>query len=214
MVNVLIADDHRIICAGVRVILESDPRIKVVGEAYSGQEAVRLAADYCPDAIILDVHMPGFDGIRACREIIKIRPAANILMISSLDRQCDVFASLEAGAKGYVLKNLDSADLIKAVHVLASGESFFDPVIASKIAGRFSGKSVDRRTKEAALDDLSCRETEVLRSMEHGCSNAAIAKELYISTSTVKTHVSNILRKLAVDDRTQAAIKAYKDGLV
>lgn len=213
MITVLIVDNHEMACEGIKAMLKTGEDIDVIGIARDGVQAVQMTDELNPDVVLMDVRMPGKDGVAACREIKAKSPDAKIVMLSIYDDDSDVFASIEAGASGFVIKDLSARDLVKAIDVVGNGRSYFHPIISQKIADKVRAASGLEREKFKIFASLTKREIEILGHICDGASNAEIAKELFISEGTVKSHVSSILRKLDKHDRTQLAIYALKKGL-
>jgi DNA-binding NarL/FixJ family response regulator len=226
-VRVLLVDDQALVRAGIRVILESEDGIEVVGEAADGEEGVRLAAALAPDVICMDVQMPRLDGLEATRRIVadpSIR--AGVLMLTTFDREDYLFTALDAGASGFVLKSASPESLVEAVHVIARGDALLSPDVTRRVIERFgrgSGTPDDDDATPAPaptiptdprVRTLTDRELEVLRLLAEGLANAEIAERLYLGEATVKTHVSRLLLKLGVRDRVQAVVFAYERGIV
>ncbi len=216
-IKVLIADDHELVRIGLQSILEESSGIEVVGEAIDGATAVAAAIECTPDVILMDLRMPRMDGIAATAEIKSIRPETRVLIITSNDNQEDMFAALSAGADGYCSKDIQRQQLILAIQTVHSGATWLDPQIARLVLKTatqpvHAGKS-STSTKGAA-STLSSRELEVVQLLVEGLSNNEMAGRLFISNETVKTHMRHIMEKLAVSDRTQAAVKVLRDGLV
>lgn len=214
MTKVLVADNHELVCEGLKAILETREGVNVVGLAHDGQQAVRLSEELSPDVIIMDVRMPRMDGVAACKEIKKLAPKARVLMMSVYDDDRDVFAAIEAGASGFLIKDFSSHDLFGALNTIQRGQSFFHPIIAKKLADRFRHLSNRQKDKISLFANLTRRELEVLELLGRGLSNREISKELFVSECTIKSHISNILRKLEKHDRTQLALYALEKGLV
>ena len=212
-IKVLIADDHAVVREGTRQILEREPDIEVVAEAADGEEAVRLAGRSKPDVVIMDIAMPGIDGIEATRQIKSLYPSIAVLILSAYDDDQFVFSLLEAGAAGYLLKSVRGRELIDAVRQVHAGESVLHPAIARKVLNRFVPAS-DKTTRPKPSDMLSERELAVLRLATRGLSNQEIADELCLSLRTVQAHLGHIFNKLQVSSRTEAVVHALKQGWV
>lgn len=207
-ITVLIVDDHALVRQGLRTFLELHDDIEVVGEASNGAEAVEQTRQLLPEVVLMDLVMPEMDGIAATRQIRDLSPDTKVIALTSFSGDDKVFPAIKAGASGYLLKDVSPSDLVDAVRATHRGETQLHPDIARKLMDQ-----VAHRTEEPTPDELTERELEVLRLIAGGLSNREIAKELVISEKTVKTHVSNILSKLHLADRTQAAIYALKRGL-
>lgn len=212
MITVLIADDQGMIRAGLRSLLDHDGDITVVGEAVDGADAIHSCARTTPDVVLMDIRMPELDGIEATRRILRDRPETRVLMLTTFDLDDYVFDSLRAGASGFMLKDAPAEDLIQAIRTLARGDALLAPAVTRRVIETFASAPVTREPAELGL--LSTRELEVLRDVAAGMSNAEIAEHLFVSSATVKTHVSSILSKLGIRDRVQAVIYAYEAGLV
>lgn len=210
-IRILIADDHPLFRDGMHGLLDSVPDTEVVGEAPSGEEAVSLAAILQPDVILMDIKMPGINGIAATREILAVSPHIGILMVTMLEDDESVFAAMRAGARGYVLKGANQADILLAIRAVARGEVIFGPGIARRLLRFFS--TLRPPTLQRVLPNLSERETELLGLMAQGKSNQEIADQLGLTLKTVRNHVSNIFSKLQVADRAQAILRAREAGL-
>ena len=208
-IGVLIVDDHAVVRQGLRTLLELQEGIEIVGEAANGLESVAQTRQFLPDVVLMDLVMPEMDGIEATRRIRALSPNTKVIVLTSFAEDEKVFASIKAGALGYLLKDVSPGDLVKAVQAAHRGEAQLHPEIARKLMDEFSA-----RPSVPASDELTERELEVLRLIATGRNNREIATELVISEKTVKTHVSNILSKLHLSDRTQAAIYALREGLV
>jgi DNA-binding NarL/FixJ family response regulator len=209
-IRVLIADDQALVRSGFRLIVETRADLEVVGEAENGEEAVRLAAELEPDVILLDIRMPVLDGIEATRRIVAMGSAARILVLTTFDLDEYVYAAIRAGASGFLLKDVRPLDLVDAIRLVAAGNALLGPTVTQRLLEQFA----DSEPAPTTLDSLTDREQEILALMARGRSNAEIASELVVSETTVKTHVSSVLRKLGVRDRVQAVIAAYDAGLV
>jgi DNA-binding NarL/FixJ family response regulator len=222
-IRVLVVDDQALVRTGFAVILGAEPDIAVVGEAADGSEAVEAAVSLRPDVVLMDVRMPGVDGITATAAICARTPA-KVLMLTTYDLDEHVYDALRAGASGFLLKTMRGRDLVDAVRVVAAGEALLAPTVTRRLIAELVGRSgpavTARREPTGAgpsacpLAGLSPRETDTLRALARGLSNAEIAAELYVTEHTVKTHVSNLLAKLGLRDRVQAVVLAYQSGLV
>jgi DNA-binding NarL/FixJ family response regulator len=210
-IRILIADDHPLFRDGMHGLLDSVPDTEVVGEATSGEEAVSQAATLQPDVILMDIKMPGINGIAATREILAASPHIGILMVTMLEDDESVFAAMRAGARGYVLKGANQADILLAIRAVARGEVIFGPGIARRLLRFFS--TLRPQAPQRLFPDLSERETELLGLMAQGKSNQEIAEQLDLSLKTVRNHASNIFSKLQVADRAQAILRAREAGL-
>jgi DNA-binding NarL/FixJ family response regulator len=210
-VRVLLADDHPVFRHGLHDLLDDAADLQVVGEASSGEEAVQLSRELQPDVVLMDVKMPGMSGIEASRRLREVYPAARVLILTMFEDDGTVFAAMRAGARGYILKDADKDDLLRAVQSVARGEAIFSPAIAARLLDYFSGASagVPRETFPMLTD----RERDLLQELARGRSNAEIAVDLGLSTKTVSNYVSSILTKLQVADRTQAILRAREAGL-
>jgi NarL family two-component system response regulator LiaR len=210
-ISLLITDDHALVRQGIRAFLELQPDLNVVGEAGSGEEAVRMAAELAPDVVLMDLVMAGIGGVEATRQVKQVSPHSQIIVLTSYHEDEYIFPALRAGALSYVLKDVGPDELADTVRKAARGESMLHPRVASRVVEELRGT---RRDTPNLFTDLSDRELEVLRLIADGLSNAEIADKLIISEKTVKGHVSNILGKLHMMDRTQAAVFAWQQGLV
>ncbi|MEZ4830776.1 MAG: response regulator transcription factor [Caldilineaceae bacterium] len=208
-IRILITDDHVVVRRGTQALLATEPEIEVVGEAKNGEEAVAKALQFQPDVILMDLEMPVMDGIEAIRRITASRPDARILVLTSFATDDKVFPAIKAGALGYLLKDSSPDELVRAIRQVHRGESSLHPTIARKLLQEMSRPM----QKPPTEDPLTEREVEVLKLVAQGRSNQDIADELVISEATVRTHVSNILGKLHLASRTQAALYALKEGL-
>ncbi|TML54776.1 MAG: response regulator transcription factor [Actinobacteria bacterium] len=213
-VRVVIADDQALVRAGFRKLLEVDPEIEVVAEAGDGLEAVEAAVQLQPDVVLMDIRMPGVDGLEATRRIGDGKTPTRVLILTTFGLSDYVYEALRAGASGFLLKDSPAEELLAGVHVVARGDALLDPAVTRAVIEEFSRRP--RRTDSLAhkLEDLTARELEVLQRLARGLSNAEIAAELVVSDGTVKTHVARILQKLDLRDRVQAVIFAYESGLV
>jgi DNA-binding NarL/FixJ family response regulator len=212
VIEVLIADDQSMVRSGLRLILEAESDIVVTAEAGDGAEAVRVARREKPDVVLMDVRMPTMDGLEATRQITEADPEIKIIVLTTFDVDDYVYGALRAGASGFLLKDAGGDQLVEAIRVVASGEALIAPSVTKRLIGEFAKRP--ETTEVQGLEELTERELEVLAQVAKGLSNAEIAKELYVSETTVKTHVSHILTKLRLRDRVQAVVVAYESGLV
>ena len=210
-IRVLIADDHPLFRDGIHGLLESVPDTEVVGEAASGEEAIMLAEALQPDVILMDIKMPGINGLQAMREILHTSPHIHILIVSMLEDDDSVFAAMRAGARGYVPKGSNQAEMLRAIRAVANGEAIFGPGIAQRLIGFFSASRPSVQSR--IFPELTEREAEILALIAQGRTNEEIAGQLVLSLKTVRNHVSNIFSKLQVADRAQAIIRARDAGL-
>ncbi|WP_460942136.1 response regulator [Okibacterium endophyticum] len=212
----MLVDDQDLLRAGLAMVLQAQPDISVIGEAADGGTAVERARELEPDVILMDVRMPSMDGIEATRKIVAEKPASKIIILTTFDLDEYAFGGLNAGASGFLLKDAPPAELLGAVRAVASGEASVSPRITRRMLELFGGRLPDRSPALASgrLEVLTERERGVLVAIGEGLSNTEIAARLYLSESTVKTHVGRILHKLALRDRVQAVILAHKEGLV
>ncbi|MET0415478.1 MAG: response regulator transcription factor [Actinoplanes sp.] len=213
MIRVLLADDHQLVRSGFRVILEIENDIEVIGEAADGAQAVTLTERHRPDVVLMDVEMPGMDGLEATRRITTA-DGPSVLILTTFDRDDYLFAALEAGASGFLLKNSSPESLVEAVRVIARGDALLAPEITGRVIAAFARRGGTSGGPPARLDELTPREHEVLVALAGGATNAEIAATLHLGETTVKTHVSRVLTKLGARDRTQAVVIAYEMGVV
>jgi DNA-binding NarL/FixJ family response regulator len=210
-ISVLVADDQSMVRAGFRMLLSGEPDIEVVAEAGNGLEAVDKAARFRPTVVLMDIRMPELDGLEATRRIVAADGAARILILTTFDLDEYVYEALRAGASGFVLKDDPPEQLISAIRVVAGGDALLSPAITKRVIKRFT--RIPQAAPSTKLDDLTERELDVFRLVARGRSNAEIGQELYISETTVKTHITHILQKLGLRDRVQAVVLAYERGL-
>ncbi len=211
-ITVLIIDDHSVVRQGIRAFLETQPDLHIVGEAGSGAEAIRLAREQIPDVVLMDLVMPGgMNGVEATREIKRVSPRTQVIVLTSFYEDEHVFPALRAGAISYTLKDIRSSELAEVIRKAAQGESVLHPRVAARVIQEVREA---KRAVPPAFAELTERELEVLRLIAEGNSNAAIAEQLVLSEKTVKGHVSNILSKLHMGDRTQVAVFAWQQGLM
>ena len=209
MTSVLLVDDQALVRAGLRLILEAEPDLQVAGEAGDGEEAVRLAAELGPDVVLMDIRMPVLDGIGATGRVLEQVPDTRVVMLTTFDLDEYVVDAFRVGASGFVLKTAPPAQLVSAVRTIALGEALLAPASTRQLIEQ----SARRVAPSPILASLSARETDVLRMLARGLSNAEIATELFVEPSTVKTHVANVLAKLGVRDRVQAVVFAFENGI-
>jgi DNA-binding NarL/FixJ family response regulator len=213
-IRVAIVDDQQLVRAGFRMVLAAQPDIEVVGEAGDGAEALRLLSHVDTDLVVMDIRMPIMDGVEATRRLVAGgRERPRVLVLTTFDTDADAFAALQAGASGFLLKNVPPEELLSAIRVVAGGEAVVAPRVTRRLLERFAGQLVPR-PEDDRLGELTEREREVLLLVAQGLSNAEIAERLYVAETTVKTHVGRILAKLGLRDRVQAVVMAYEKGLV
>ena len=212
-IRVVIVDDHDLFRTGLRNLLE-EQGVHVVGEAATGAEAVRAVAELTPDVVVMDLNMPGISGVEATRQITSISPLTRVVVLTISDQDGDVMDAILAGACGYLLKDASIQDLLRGIGAAAVGESLISPTIAAKVLRRVRSSSAQPEIERTIRAELSDREIEVLKLIANGKDNATIAADLHISPKTVKNHISNILMKLQIDNRIQAAVFAVRSGIV
>ena len=212
-IRVLIADDHLFYREGVRALLAGEPGIQIVGEASHGEEVLARAAELAPDVILMDLKMPGLNGIEATRRVLAARPQTGVLVVTMFDDDDSVFAVMRAGARGYLLKDADQDELVRAISAVHRGEAIFSPAIATRMMAYFAGLQRRPAAQAAAFSDLTEREHEILGLIAQGHNNGFIAQRLALSLKTVQNYVSSILNKLQVADRAEAIVKARDAGL-
>lgn len=220
IIRILLVDDHALFRSGIRSLLQCYPEFEVVGEAADGVEGVKRAAQLEPDVVLLDLNMPGLSGCETARMIVEETPVCHVLMLTVSEEAEDLFDALRAGACGYLLKNIEAETLVSAVRAAAKGESAISPNMMDKLLAGIRGVGVQatpplnaKLPAKVEADSLTKRESEILGYIAKGCSNKEIARELDISESTVKIHVQNLLRKLGLSSRVQAAVFAVERGL-
>ena len=209
--RVLVADDHNLFRYGIKAMLANAEGFEVVGEAATGEEVVEKVAHTRPDIVLMDIQMPGINGIEATRRILERDPNIGVVVVTMFEDDDSVFSAMRAGARGYVLKGADAEEVLKVVGAVAEGEAHFGPEIARRLMGFFSAPKPAAPSE--AFPELTAREAELLDLIARGLNNAEIAKRLYVSQKTVRNHVSNIFLKLQVADRAQAIVKAREAGL-
>lgn len=212
-ITVLLCDDQELVRAGFRLILDLEDGIEVVGEAGDGNECLRLTRELTPDVVLMDVRMPGLDGIEATRKLVAARSASRVLMLTTFDLDELVYAAMAAGASGFLLKDAPREQLVAAVRLVTRGEAVLAPALTRRLIERFVSVPPSSSTP-IALSGLSARELEVFEQLAYGRSNSEIAAALFLGEATVKTHVASILAKLALRDRVQAVVLAYESGFV
>jgi DNA-binding NarL/FixJ family response regulator len=210
-IRVLVADDQSMVRAGFRMLLSGEPDIDVVAEASNGLEAVDKAARFDPTVVLMDIRMPELDGLEATRRILSADADARVLILTTFDLDEYIYEALRAGASGFVLKDDPPEQLLAAIRTIAQGDALLSPAVTKRVIEQFTRTS--RATPPKALDELTERELDVFRLIARGLSNAEIARELYISDTTVKTHITHILQKLDLRDRVQAVVLAHEIGL-
>ncbi len=210
-IKVLVADDQSLVRAGFRMLLADQPDIEVVAEAADGREAVDKAARFQPTVILMDIRMPELDGLGATRRILAADPGARILILTTFDLDEYIYEALSAGASGFVLKDDPPEQLLEAIRTVAAGDALLSPAVTKRVIREFT--RVPRVTPPAGVEELTEREREVFRLIVEGLSNAEIGEQLFISDTTVKTHVTHVLQKLGLRDRVQAVVMAYRTGL-
>jgi DNA-binding NarL/FixJ family response regulator len=213
VIRVVLADDQPLVRTGLRMILSGEPDVEVVGEAADGAQAIALCAETAPDVVLMDVRMPGTDGIDATRAVTAVPDPPRVLVLTTFDLDDIVYDALRAGASGFLLKDAPEERLVTAIHVVAEGGSLFAPSVTRRLIEEFSQRKAPSGPP-AALATLTERETEVLTHLARGQSNAEIAAALFVTENTVKTHVARLLMKLGLRDRVQAVVLAYESGLV
>jgi DNA-binding NarL/FixJ family response regulator len=214
-IRVLLCDDQALVRSGFRMILDQRPGIEVVGEAEDGLQAIALAERRSPDVILMDVRMPNLDGIEATRRLVAAGSPARVLILTTYHLDEHVYDAIRAGASGFLLKDARPAQLVEAIEVVAAGDALLAPAVTRRLLDRFAvGGPIGPQHASPALESLTEREVEVLRLVARGMSNAELADRLFLSETTVKSHVSSILRKLGLRDRVQAVVLAYEAGVV
>ncbi|MGC4856031.1 response regulator [Micromonospora sp. DT4] len=215
-VRVVIVDDQALVRAGFRMVLSCQPDLEVVGEAIDGADALRVLARTEADVVVMDIRMPTMDGVEATRRLCADRPSGppRVLVLTTFDTEADAFAALQAGASGFLLKNVPPEELLDAIRVVARGDSVVAPSITRRLLDRFAGQLGAGPTVDPRVAQLTEREREVLLLVAQGLSNAEIAAKVHVAEATVKTHVGRILAKLHLRDRVQAVVLAYESGLV
>jgi DNA-binding NarL/FixJ family response regulator len=214
MIRVVIADDEAIVRDGLRAIIEIEDDLEVVGEAADGAEAVAAARDHQPDVVLVDIQMPNVDGIEATRRLLALPTPPRVLVLTTFDRNEYVYDAMNAGASGFLLKDVRRGQLTDAIRTIVSGEALLAPTVTRRLIEEFCRQPSPDTGPSVALADLTPRETEILTLVGRGLSNTEIADTLVIAQTTVKTHIAHILRKLGLRDRAQAVVLAYETGLI
>ncbi|MEV8436363.1 response regulator transcription factor [Actinosynnema sp. NPDC051121] len=214
MIRVVLADDQALVRAGFRLLLDTEDGFEVVGEAGDGAEAVRQAHEHRPDVVVMDIRMPGTDGLAATRQVCAELPDVKVLVLTTFNVDEYVFEALRAGASGFLLKDTDPVELLHALRVVAEGDALLAPSVTRKLIEEFANRPEHRRPDPRALRELTAREREILALVAAGMSNDEIAEHLVISPATSRTHVSRVLTKLGARDRAQLVVLAYESGLV
>jgi DNA-binding NarL/FixJ family response regulator len=210
-IRILMADDHAVFREGLRYVLGSEPDMEVVGEAATGEEVVERAAELGPDVVLMDIQMPGMNGIEATRRILQANPRVGVVVLTMFEDDDSVFSAMRAGARGYVLKGADPTEILKVVRAVAEGDAYFGAEIARRLTDFFS--TPQPASPAEPFPELTAREREVLDLIAQSHNNARIAKLLFVSPKTVRNHISNIFTKLQIADRTQAILRAREAGL-
>ncbi|UCE01198.1 MAG: response regulator transcription factor [Chloroflexota bacterium] len=210
-IEIIIADDHTLLRDGLRALFSSVPDIEVIGEAETGEEVINKAAELQPNVILMDIQMPGINGIQATRQIVNANPHIGVIVVTMYKDDDSVFAAMRAGARGYILKGADQEEMLRAIRAVAQGEALFGPDIATRLMSFFTKPKPGGQTQ--VFPELTSREHEVLDLIAQGLNNHEIASRLVISDKTVRNHISNIFNKLQVVDRAQAIVKARQAGM-
>jgi DNA-binding NarL/FixJ family response regulator len=220
MIRVLLVDDQPLLRLGFRMVLSAEPDFTVIGEAANGQQSVDMTSSLQPDVVLMDIRMPGMDGVEATRRIVREHPAARVLILTTFDLDEYAFAGLQAGASGFLLKDVPPAELTAAIRAVSSGDAVVSPRITRRLLDQLaphlaatSGLTGPQTGEDARLSQLTSREREVLDHLARGLSNAEIAAELFVAEATVKTHITRTLAKLELRDRVQAVVFAYQHGI-
>lgn len=212
MIKVLIADDHKMFRQGLRMLFEMESDIKVVGEARDGLEVQELAVVLEPDIILMDINMPGTDGVEATRQVLKVRPEQAVIILTMFREDEHVYRAINAGARGYVLKDADSVDVLRALRSVADGGSVLDAAMTNKVFQQF--KQMSEKSEKHNPEGLTNRELEILALIANGDSNRVIGEKLFLSEKTIKNYITSIFQKLQTSDRTHAAVYAIQHGLI
>lgn len=215
VIRLLVVDDHALFRDGLRALFMTTPGIEMVGEAATGEEAIVLARKLLPDVVLMDINMPGLDGVEATRRILRANPTTDVIMVTMLEDDASLFSAMRAGARGYVLKGAHHKELLQTVRAVSSGQALFGAPIATRMLGFFRSIAADMETilPHEAFPELTPREMEVLKLIAQGANNSQIAEKLVITEKTVRNHITSVFSKLQVADRAQAIVKARKAGL-
>lgn len=212
IIRVLLVDDHPIFRGGMRLALTDIPDAQLVGEAATGEEAVAMSADLLPDVVLMDLNLPGIDGITATQRLLEVCPNVSVLVLTMLDDDDSVFSAMRAGARGYVVKGADQDEIVRAVQAVSRGEAIFSPSVAAKVIAYFSAATRPTAPPKALFPGLTARELEILDLIAAGENNTTIAARLYLSPKTVRNHITNVFSKLQVADRAEAIVRARQAG--
>lgn len=213
MIRLVLADDQGLVRTGIRKILESETDVEVVGEAGTGEEAVRVTRELAPDVVLMDIRMPGLNGLDATNAIVATGGATRVIILTTFDLDEYVYRALRVGASGFLLKTSPATQLVEAIHAAVDGDAVLAPSVTRRVVDEFA-RQPDRAGVASSLDGLTRRELDVLQHVARGLANAEIAEALHLAPATVKTHVANLLQKIGVRDRVQLVIQAYESGLV
>lgn len=213
MIRLVLADDQGLVRTGIRKILESETDVEVVGEAGTGEEAVRVTRELAPDVVLMDIRMPGLNGLDATNAIVATGGATRVIILTTFDLDEYVYRALRVGASGFLLKTSPATQLVEAIHAAVDGDAVLAPSVTRRVVDEFA-RQPDRAGVARSLDGLTRRELDVLQHVARGLANAEIAEALHLAPATVKTHVANLLQKIGVRDRVQLVIQAYESGLV
>ena len=214
MIRVVVADDQSLVRGGFALMVGAQPDMTVVGEAASGAEAVEVAARLRPDVVLMDIRMPGLDGIAATAQLVRLAPEVRVLVLTTFDLDEYVYAAMRAGASGFLVKDVPPDELVRGIRTVVAGEALLSPTVTRRLLDAFLRRPAPGTALPAALATLTERELEVLRHLARGLSNSEIAARLYLGENTVKTHVTHVLQKLNLRDRVQIVILAYESGLL
>ena len=213
-IRLVLADDEAMVRSGLRMILDAESDIEVVGEAHDGEEALELARRRRPDVLLMDIRMPGLDGIAAAERLVEDDTPTRVLLLTTFDHDDYLFRALRAGTSGFLLKSAPAEELVRAIRTIAAGDALIAPAVTRRVIAEFAHRPAGRRTAPPELAELTPREREVLVLLARGLTNAEIADRLVVSDATIKTHVAHLLLKLGLRDRVQAVVYAYEHGVV